>query len=181
MLDLLKTLSSTNTLEVLQYLKEHPDSNASGIASALGLHVFTVQKNLGVLERYGIVESKVVRGIGRPSKRYRYLGGQIKIDVDEILQLYSLKDASVREKALQNAVYDCDMRKERVRKLLIKAEKRRIVFNEVEGKVLWFVPPPDSEGKPVEELAKETGMSLLQVIEAIKQLADVGLVELTNT
>ncbi|MDI3516760.1 MAG: hypothetical protein PWP09_826 [Thermotogota bacterium] len=42
------------------YVKENPDSNASGVASALGLHVLTVQKILEVLEKYGIVKSKLV-------------------------------------------------------------------------------------------------------------------------
>jgi predicted transcriptional regulator len=180
-LDLLKALSSSNTFEILDYLKKHPDSNASKIAKALGLHVLTVQRHLEVLEKYGIVKSRIAKGVGRPSKKYRYLGGSVEVNVDEILELYQLKNAAVREKVLDNVVYDCDMRKEVVRRFLNKLDKRKIIFDEMEGKVLWFIPPPDSKGKSVKEIAKETGFSLIQVLEIIKRLADLGLVELMNT
>jgi Mn-dependent DtxR family transcriptional regulator len=73
------------------------------------------------------------------------------------------------------------MRKEVVRRFLNKLDKRKIIFDEMEGKVLWFIPPPDSKGKSVKEIAKETGFSLIQVLEIIKRLADLGLVELMNT
>lgn len=181
MLDLLKALSSSNAFEVLMYVKENPDSNASGVASALGLHVLTVQKILEVLEKYGIVKSKLVRSVGRPSKRYRYIGGKIEVNVDELLDLYTLKHMPVREKAFEDALYDYDVRRERIKRLLVKSDRRKIVFDETEGKVLWFVPPPDSQGKPVEEIAKESGISLLQVLEAVKRLLDLGLVELVES
>jgi len=179
--DLFKTLSSANVFDILHYLRKHPNSNASKIAAALGLHVFTVQKHLETLEKYGIVESEVVRSVGRPSKRYRYVGGSVEVNVDDLLQLYTLKDTMVRERPLNEAVYDCDIGKERVRRLLFKPSKRKVVFDEVEGKVLWFVPPPDSEGKPVEEIARETGLPLIQVLRAVKQLVDMGFVELVTT
>ncbi|MBT1247722.1 MULTISPECIES: transcriptional regulator [unclassified Thermosipho (in: thermotogales)] len=175
--ELLKILSSPQLFEVLNFLKDNSNKNPSSIAKELGFHTFTVQKYLEILERFGIVSSKVERKIGRPSKKYRYCGGKITIDFDEVLKVFELKSKKIRERE-SKARYNYDLKKETINGVVKNGEI--IKLSEVEGRVLFLVPPIDSAGILISEIVEKLNFPEFDVLFAVNNLVLMDIVEVVK-
>jgi len=178
MFDLIKVLAGEKTFEVLHYLKNHPFSNASKIAKELNIHVATVQKYLEVFEKYSVVSSTVQQKIGRPSKIYKYIGGEIRLNMDVVINLLEEKDLKYREAKIDDVAYDFDPKREMIKAIIMgKRRGKKITFDEFEGKVLWHVPPVDSDGKSAIVISKESSVPLIITLEALQKFRKLEIVE----
>jgi hypothetical protein len=179
MIDLVKAIASEHFLEIIEFVKANPDQNSSAIARALSLHIVTVQKSLDAVERYGFVEAKLVKKQGRPAKVYRYLGGSYRIDFDELLAEYELRNRRLRETGKSDISFSFDVDKELVNAVLVggrRGEKMRL--DEKSGRFLWLVPPPDSEGEKISVLAEKAGISVIDAIRFVEEMKGIGVVEM---
>ncbi|MDK2840071.1 MAG: hypothetical protein PWQ83_1650 [Thermosipho sp. (in: thermotogales)] len=175
--ELLKVISSPQLFEVLNFLKNNPNMNPSTIAKKLGYHTFTVQRYLEIMEKFNIVSFKEKRKVGRPSKKYRYIGGKITIDIDEILNIFNLKGKRVREKA-GDFKYSYDLNKETIKGVILNNKK--IKFNEVEGKILFLIPPVNSNGITVCEISNKISINEFDILFAIKKFLSLDLIEVVE-
>ncbi|ABR30605.1 transcriptional regulator [Thermosipho melanesiensis] len=177
MYEILKIISSPQLFEVLNFLRNNPNKNPSSIARALGFHTFTVQRYLEVLERFGIVKAKVEKKVGRPSKKYTYVGGNITIDFDDILSMFDLKNKKVREKK-KSLRYSYDLKGEKINGVV---DIERITkLSDMEGKVLFLIPPFDSEGIQVEKIIEKVKFSEFDILSSLKKLISLEIIEVVE-
>ena len=178
MIDLIRILGSENIFEIIDFLKKNPDQNASFIAKSLTMHIITVQRVLDTLEKYGFVESKEKRGIGRPSKTYSYLGGEFRINLDKLFSGYDLKEKIIRETGSPEVSFSYDVDKEIVNAILIGGkEGEKIKLNPKTGRFLWLVPPPDSKGETIESISSKAGIPLIDAIKFFLEMQDLEVLE----
>ncbi|QTA38742.1 transcriptional regulator [Thermosipho ferrireducens] len=175
--ELLKIIASPQLFEVLYFLKNNPNQNPSTIARKLGFHTFTVQRYLEVLEKFGIVSSKIEKKIGRPSKKYTYVGGTITIDINDILKIFELKSKKFRMKT-EDLKYSYNLKKEIINGVIYRGKK--IEFSESEGKILFLIPPSDSSGISAKEIFERIKMSEFDILCIIKKLIDLDLIEVID-
>jgi len=178
MIDLIRILGSENIFEIIDFLKKNPDQNASFIGKSLTMHIITVQRVLDTLEKYGFVESKEKRGIGRPSKTYSYLGGEFKINLDKLFSGYDLKEKIIRETGSPEVSFSYDVDKEIVNAVLIGGkEGEKIKLDPKTGRFLWLVPPPDSQGETIENISNKAGIPLIDAIKFFLEMQDLEVLE----
>jgi len=178
MIELIRILGSDRIFEIIDFLKKNPNKNSSFIASKLNIHIVTVQRVLDTLERYGFVSSSEKRGIGRPSKTFTYVGGEIKVNLDELLSDYDLKDRLVRETGDSEISFSYDVDKEIVNAILIGGKRgEKVKLNPKTGKFLWLVPPPDSRGTSISQLSNKAGLALIDAIKFCLDMQDLGILE----
>ncbi|MBB6062325.1 putative ArsR family transcriptional regulator [Thermosipho japonicus] len=175
--ELLKIISSPQLFEVLNFLKDNPDMNSSAIAKSLGYHTFTVQRYLEVMEKFNIVAFREEKKIGRPSKKYRYIGGKITIDINEILSIFKLKGKRIRERS-GDFKYSYDLNRETIKGVILNKEK--IKFNEIEGKVLFLIPPVNSNGITACEISEKININEFDVLCALKKFLSLNLIEVVE-
>lgn len=176
MFDLIRILTNEHTFKVINELINNPWSNASKIAKNLKIHTATVQSYFEVLEKYSLVNSKMKKGLGRPSKLYKYAGGEFKVNLDELTDKYSMKSEKVREKPNELVKYSFDVDKEIIKSIYITKPKEKINLDNKRGKLMWLIPSFDSDGIKIEELAKSSGLVLIEAIEFIIELEKKELV-----
>jgi hypothetical protein len=179
MIDLIKVIASDHFMEIIHCVKTNPGQNSSSIAKALDLHIVTVQRNLDTVERYGFVQAELAKKQGRPSKVYRYVGGGFRIDYDELLAEYGLRDRRIRERGRPDISFSFDVDKEIVNAVLLggrQGEKLRL--EEKTGRFLWLVPPPDSQGESISDLALKAGISVIDAIRFVEEIVAMGVVEM---
>jgi predicted ArsR family transcriptional regulator len=163
---------------VIDYIKNHPDTNASTVARKVAVHVVTAQRILDTMEKYGFLTSQQKRTVGRPSKIYRYVGGSYTINMDELLALYKKRDNRVRETGRMDVMFSYDVDRELINAVLIGGKKGiKHKMDEKQGRLLWLVPPPDSKGESIGNLAKETGTSLLEAVQFCEEMLQLGVIE----
>lgn len=178
MIELIRILGSDHIFEIIDFLKKNPEKNASFIADNLGIHIVTVQRVLGTLERHGFVKSSEKRGVGRPSKTFSYLGGEFKVNLDELFSDYDLKDKLVRETGRSEISFSYDVDKEIVNAILIGGKKGKKVKLDLKvGRFLWLVPPPDSRGEAISHISEKAGISLIGAIKFCLEMQDLGVLE----
>lgn len=178
MIDLVKIIASENFLDIIEYVKENPGHNASYLAKKLKIHIVTVQRTLDTLEKYGFISIDEKRGSGRPSKTYFYKGGSFKVDINELLNEFSLRSKRIRESGREDIAMSYDIDREIVNALLIGGKKgKKIRFSEKEGRFLWLIPPPDSRGEVIEVLARETPIAVPDAIKLVLEMQNHGIVE----
>jgi len=176
--DLIKILASENLFSILEYLRNHQDSNASKISRDLKIHIVTVQKILDGLAKYGFVDSKIKKGIGRPSKLYRFLGGTFNVDINAMLSDYSKRIQKIREKANDEVQFNFDIENELINALFIGGRRgKKILFDEKEGKFVSLIPPPGSTGKKIEEISEKSGLPILDAVRLSMELVDLEVAE----
>lgn len=179
MYDLIRTLYGDHIFKVLEYLKLNPGSNASKIASDIGIHTATVQSYLNVLDKYGIIKSEIKKGLGRPSNIYNYVGGSFNINFDELIEKYSYKDRLVRDYGNENIKYSYDIDKEIINDIIIIGKKKETMkFDSREGRFLWLLPPPDSKGDSIENLCNMCGITIMESVDLVLSLNEKGVVEI---
>ncbi|MBN1694435.1 transcriptional regulator [candidate division WOR-3 bacterium] len=175
---LVKIVASVNFIEVINFLRNNPGTNSSFIAGKLGLHILTVQRILDELARDGFVETEEKRGVGRPSIVYAYIGGSFQVDLDKLLRQYEYRSSIVREKGDGNIRYSYDVDKEIVNAVIIGGRRgKKIKLDQKMGKVLWYVPPPDSEGASVESIAKEVSIQVFEAVQYVLQFIYLNIIE----
>lgn len=76
-----RALGSTARLKALALLRDHPDMNASELASALGISGAAMTVHLQTLEEAGLITSQRVPGRGIPQKRCRLRDLRLLIDL----------------------------------------------------------------------------------------------------
>ena len=178
MIDLVKVMASEHFFHVVEYLHENPESNASTVARALNIHIVTVQKILDTLDKYGIVDTSERRGIGRPSKIYTFRGGKILLDLDRMLQEYGMRHKRVRDKGTEDISYNYDLDREIVNAVVIGGKKgNKIRLDERDGRFVWMVPPPDSDGETIEKLAAQAGLPVVDAIRLTVELEGLDVLE----
>ncbi|MBN1409694.1 MAG: MarR family transcriptional regulator [Spirochaetales bacterium] len=174
-------IASDSLFDVLECLKENPGSNASFLSGKLKLHIITIQRILDTLEKYGFVRTDEKKGIGRPSKTYFYLGGQFTFNLDEMTGLYETRDKKIREKGDPNVRFSYNVDKEIVNAVLPGGKKgKALKLDEKSGKFLWCVPPPDSAGATVREIAEKSGMPVMDAIRFVLEMIDLNVIEETG-
>jgi DNA-binding transcriptional ArsR family regulator len=179
MIDLIKIMASDHFFDVIGFVRANPGQNSSSIARALKLHIATVQRSLDVLERHGFVLASVQRKRGRPSKIYRYVGGKYSIDLDELLSELELKGRRIRETGHPDISFSFDVDKETVNAVLVGGRQGSVVrLEERMGRFLWLVPPPDSQGQTIYELADKAGVSVIDAIRLAQEMRDLGVLEI---
>ena len=178
MIDLIRALSSEHIFAIVDYVRKNPGQNASAIASALNIHPVTVQRPLETLAKYGFVSVEERRSVGRPSRNYTYVGGALTLDLDKLFADFSLKDRVVRESGHPEISFSYDVDRETVGAVLVGGKGgRKIKLDSYAGRFLWLVPPPDSEGKTVDEIGREAGVPPGEAIRAFLELQELGVVE----
>jgi predicted transcriptional regulator len=178
MIDLIRALSSEHIFAIVDYVKKNPGQNASAIAAALNIHPVTVQRPLETLAKYGFVSVEERRSVGRPSHNYTYLGGSLTIDLDKLFSDFALKDRLVRESGHPDISFSYDVDRETVGAVLVGGKSgRKIKLDSYAGRFLWLVPPPDSEGKTVEQIGREAGLPPGEAIRAFLEFQELGVVE----
>jgi hypothetical protein len=179
MLNLLKVIASDHFIEILDFVKGNPGQNSSTIAKALDLHIVTVQKSLDAVEKYGFVETSVLKKQGRPAKVFNYIGGGYRIDFDELLAEYELRNYRLREKGSADISFSFDVDKELVNAILVGGRQgEKIRLDEKTGRFLWLVPPPDSEGERISALAEKSGMTVIDAIRFVDEIKEYGILEM---
>lgn len=178
MIELIRILGSEHIFEIVDFLKKNPKNNASYIANNLNIHIVTVQRVLDVLEKYGFVGSSEKRGVGRPSKTYSYLGGEFKVNLDDLLSDYDLKSRLVRETGNSEISFSYDVDKEIVNAILIGGKRgQKVKLDSKTGRFLWQVPPPDSQGEMISEISERAGISLIDAIKFCLEMERLGVLE----
>jgi predicted transcriptional regulator len=176
--DLIKTLASENIFDILAFVRENPGKNASKIARELGIHVLTVQRALEVLERYSFVSSTELKAIGRPSRVFQYRGGSFTINLDLILDEYSLRSTKIRDAGREDVSFMYDVDHEVINGILIGGRGGKFLkIEEKTGRFLWLVPPPDSQGETIEDIAKKAGCPVLEAVRISVELKGMGILE----
>jgi hypothetical protein len=152
--------------------------NASHISGKLQLHIITIQRILDTLEKYGFVRIDAKQGIGRPSKTYFYIGGKFTVNLNEMMDLYTMRRRKIRETGDPSIVFSYDVDKEIVNAVLLggKRGKRRKI-DEKSGRFLWLVPPPDSKGETIMDLAGKTGLAVTDAIRFVQEMIEMGVIE----
>ena len=179
MIDLIRVMASDHFFEVLDHVRGNPDLNPSGIARALDLHIVTVQRSLDILERYGFVSAELQKKQGRPAKTYRYLGGEYTINLDSLLAEYDLRNNRLRETSRPDVSFSFDVDKELVNAVLVGGKQGTITkLDERMGRFFWFIPPPDSEGETIANLAAKAGISIIEAIRFAEEMRALGVVEM---
>jgi hypothetical protein len=179
MTDFIKILASDHFVEILDFVKANPGQNSSTIAKALNLHIATVQKSLEAVEKYGFVETTMAKKQGRPSKVFRYIGGGFRIDFDELLFEYALRNRRLRETGRGDISFSFDVDKELVNAILVGGRQgEKIRLDEKRGRFLWLVPPPDSDGERIIVLADKAGISVIDAIRFVGEIKKIGVVEM---
>lgn len=178
MIDLVKVIASEHFFNVVEYLHKNPDTNASTIARALNIHIVTVQKILDTMDKYELVKVGEKRGIGRPSKIYAYRGGTLKVDLDRLLKDYSMRYNKIRDKGTAGVNYSYNLDKEIVNGVVIGGKRgKKIKLDEKDGRFLWLVPPPDSSGEIIENLAIKAGLPIVDAIRLILEFVELDVLE----
>ena len=176
--ELVKIVASVNFIEVVNFLKGSPGSNASFIAGKLGLHILTVQRILDELARGGFVLTEEKRGVGRPSTIYTYKGGVFRVDLDELLSQYEYRSSVIREKGSSEISYSYDVDREIVNAVIIGGRRgKKVKLDQKIGRFLWCVPPPDSEGESVESIAREASIQVFEAIQYVLQFIRLDVIE----
>jgi hypothetical protein len=178
MIDLIKVIASDHFFAVIEFVKANPGRNSSSISRALELHIVTIQRSLDTLERYGFVRTEVQKTRGRPSKIYRYVGGDFRIDLDSLLAEYELRNDRIRETGRPEISFSFDVDKEIVNAVLVGGKQGDIVrLDDRMGRFFWFIPPPDSEGEAISALALKAGISVIDAIRFVQEMGELGAVE----
>jgi predicted transcriptional regulator len=175
MFDLIRILTNEHTFKVINELINNPWSNASKIAKNLKIHTATVQSYFEVLEKYGLISSKMKKGLGRPSKLFKYTGGEFRINLDDLTKSYSLKNNKVKEKPNDFVKYSFDVDKEIIKSIYL-SKKDKINLDNKKGKLLWLVPNYHSDGENIEKLAESSGLAVIEAIEFLLELKEKDLV-----
>lgn len=178
MIDLIKVLASDHFFEVIEYVSQNPGQNASAIARSLNIHIVTIQRYLDTLEKYEFVTISYKKGIGRPSKIYSYTGGSFEVHLDELLEEYKLRLRRVRDAGNDEVSFSYDVDKELINAVLIGGRTgKKIKLDDKSGRFLWLVPPPDSKGETIENLAKAAGIPVVDAIRLTTEMEQVGVLE----
>ncbi len=178
MIDLIRILGSEHIFSIIDFVKKNPGQNASFIATNLNIHTVTVQRVLETLAKYGFVAVDEKRGIGRPSRNFTYLGGQLTVDLNKLFSDYSLKDNLVRESGNPDISFSYDVDKETVNAVLIGGKKgEKIKLDNKAGRFLWLVPPPDSKGETIEHICEEAGIPLIDAIRFCLKMEEIDVLE----
>jgi hypothetical protein len=178
MIDLIRAIALDHFFEIMDFLKSTPGVNTSFIAQKMGLHIVTVQKVIDVMEKYGFVLIEEKKGVGRPSKIYSFKGGSFTVDLDMLLDEYQMRLKIIRESGNPNVSFSYDVDKEIINAVLIGGKTgEKIRLEDKQGKFLWLVPPPDSNGKTIEEIAKEAGIPVPDAIRFANEMIDLKIVE----
>lgn len=131
-----------------------------------------------MLEKYDFVSGMEKKGIGRPSRIYTYIGGKLSINLDELLTLYLLRVKKIRETGNPKVSFSYDVDKEIVNVILIGGKTgEKIRLNDKNGKFLWLLPPPDSAGETVENLARRSGMPVTDAIRFVQDMIGLNIIE----
>lgn len=178
MIDLIKVMASEHFFDVIEHLHRNPDNNASAVARALNIHIVTVQKILDTMDKYGLVQTNERKGIGRPSKIYSYKGGKLTLDLDRMLKEYGMRYKKIRDKGTTGVSYSYNLDKETVNGIFIGGKRgKKIKLDEKDGRFLWLVPPPDSRGEIIEELAIKSGLPVVDAIRLILEFVELDVLE----
>ncbi|MDH5386483.1 MAG: transcriptional regulator [Candidatus Aminicenantes bacterium] len=178
MIDLIRVLGSEHAFEIIDFLKKNPDQNASFIASNLNIHIVTVQRVLETMEKYGFVSTKEKGGVGRPSKTFSYIGGDFKVNLDDLFSGYDLKDKLVRETGSSDVTFSYNVDKEFVNAILVGGKRgKKIKLDPKTGRFLWLVPPPDSKGETIESISSQAGLPLPDAIKFCLDMQDLEILE----
>jgi hypothetical protein len=171
-------MGSEYFFEVADYLKNHPGINAYNLTKDIKIHVATAQKILDAMERYGFAITSEKKGLGRPSKTYTYKGGDLVINIDQLVDRYQMRNRKIREKADTEVKFSYDVDKEIINAILLKGKTgKKIKVDDKFGKLLWLVPPPDSEGNTIDNLAREAGVPVLDAIEFLLEMMKFKIIE----
>ena len=178
MIDLIRIFSMENFFDILEAVVESPSRNASSIAKNLAIHIATVQKVLDTLEKYGFIAVDKKRGPGRPSRIYTYRGGSFTVDIDALLSDYAKKHTIIRETGNPNVSFSYDVDKELVNAVLIGGKAgNKVKLEERAGRLLWLIPPPDSEGMRIDALAKAAAVPVIDAVHFCLDFQKLDLVE----
>jgi hypothetical protein len=178
MIDLIRAISLDHFFGIMDFLKNNPGVNTSALAQSMNLHIVTIQKVIDVMEKYGFVSVDEKKGVGRPSKIYRYKGGSFKVDLDILLEEYQLRLKTVRESGKPNISFSYDVDKEIINAVLIGGKSgEKVKLEEKNGKFLWLVPSPDSKGRTIEDIAKEAGIPVPDAIRFAMEMIQLGIIE----
>lgn len=178
MIDLVKIIASDHLLEIIEFVKNNPGNNAFFLSKKLKIHFITVQRHLDTLVKYNFIATDEKRGTGRPSKIYSYVGGSFSVNLDELLQEYGLRSEKVRETGNSNIAFSYDVDKEIVNAILIGGKHgEKIKLDEKEGRFLWLVPPPDSKGEIIENIARKVGIAVPDAIKMVLELKELNILE----
>jgi DNA-binding IclR family transcriptional regulator len=178
-IDLIRIMASDHFFDVIGYVKGNPDHNCSSIARALQLHIATVQRSLDVLERHAFVTTEVRRKRGRPSKIYRYVGGKYSIDLDDLLVELEIRLRRIRETGRPDISFSFDVDRETVNAVLLGGKQGNVIrLDERMGRFLWLVPPPDSQGQIIAEIARKAGISVLEAVRLAQEMRELGVLEM---
>lgn len=178
MIDLIRVLGSEHIFSIIDFVKKNPCQNASSIASSLNIHPVTVQRALETMAKYGFVAVEEKRGVGRPSRNFTYLGGQLTVDLNKLFSDYGLKDNLVRESGNPDISFSYDVDKETVNAVLIGGKKgEKIKLDSKAGRFLWLVPPPDSKGETIEHICEAAGIPLIDAIRFCLKMEEIDVLE----
>ncbi len=178
MIDLIKVIASEHFLRIIEFVKGNPGNNASHISRKLNIHIITVQRYLDTLEKYGFTATAEKRGSGRPSRIYTYIGGSFNVNIDELLREYMMRTEKVRETGNPDVIFSYDVDKEIVNAVLVGGKKgKKVKLDEKEGRFLWLVPPPDSEGEVIENIARDGSIAVPDAIKTVLELKELGVLE----
>jgi len=190
---LFEILGKKQTSAILVYLHRHPDSTASEIASALGIHIATAQKYLEGLEEGGILASRERPSKPRTAREYWLTDTRFTLELD-VVQLAKEEEqreryprltfTMVRERARPDVAYEWDDADKRItavlffRKGVRRRMERKLSLSKEEGRFLWNVPFQSERPKSVSEVLWAAGLKLEEdrAMRMLEKFERLGLV-----
>jgi hypothetical protein len=183
------------TGQILYLLRRQPFQSASELARIMSVHIATAQKYLEELRDLKLVSSRNRQEPSRPVEEYYLSFKRLDLTLDTssfesnaIKEMTKQSDIMVRELADISVAYEVDHKNERIQRVLFldKSMRRRVNvsvdLSYVEGKIVWHIPFPSEDVRPIATVLERAGLNHLEedeIMGAIHHLRRIGLIEVS--
>ena len=184
------------TGRVLSSLIRQPFQTASELARELSIHIATAQKYLEELRGLGLVSSRLRKAPTRHVDEYYLTFKRLELTLDTGDAESTRRDGAaalsslmVKESANQSVAFDVDHKEKRVTRALFlgggarKSVSGSLELSDIEGRMLWHMPFPSEEARPVSDILGQAGLANLDrdaALVAVHHLRRVGLIEIST-
>lgn len=195
---LFEILGKRQAFAILVHLHSHPNTTASEIAAALGIHIATAQKYLEGLEEGGILLSRERPSKPRTAQEYHLSDSKFTLEIDiEKLAEEEKKKADdrklarifVREKSRPDVAYEWDDAEKRItavlffRKGLRRRMEQKLALSKEEGRFLWSVPFQSEKFMTAAEVMVAAGLELDEAVamRMLEKFESLGILTVERT
>jgi len=178
------------TGRILATLYMQPFQSASDVARRFNIHIATAQKYLVEMRQCGLLESRWRRSVSRPTEEYWLAKKKfdIEIDLENMPKHSELENKAanifIRQKYSELVAFDANRNLEKITEIIIldggesSRIEQRISLDDVEGRFVWYLPPPNETPMSVLELLEKASLSkteLPRVLELVDRLAVIEI------